>query len=338
MTDVAASPLRVVLIGCGRVGMHLIERFSVNGPFRVVAVCDDSCAGDLIAPFGVRSMSLQQIAQSQDIDVLWITSFWGFPWESPLSEVFRGHHLITEAPFALGNQSAERAFADAAQRGRLLLVHHPRRADPDFRQALAVAHDEKIGAIRAAKFVLWSYGRPPRGATRGIQQPIRDEYAEPGATKVRFVAHALDQLVQLVRSRPIRVAAIVDPGFADLFSGDSLLLRIVFESGCLAEIDIRLDSPTPFQIGWTLTSERGGYANGRRYTLTDDGEVFDSPVTISGQNVEADPIDCLAREIRSGVPNASEKVYACAVVALLEGAQQSLVTRQEVTLDWPSEG
>lgn len=44
MTDVAASPLRVVLIGCGRVGMHLIERFSVNGPFRVVAVCDDSCA------------------------------------------------------------------------------------------------------------------------------------------------------------------------------------------------------------------------------------------------------------------------------------------------------
>ena len=338
MTDVAASPLRVGLIGCGRVGMHLIERFAVSGPFRVVAVCDDSCTGDLISPFGARLMSLKQLAQSQDIDVLWITSFWEFPFESSPSEVCYGQHLIAEAPFALGYQSAEQAFADAAQRGRRLLVHHPRRADPDFRQALSVAQDEKIGAIRAAKFVLWSYGRPPRGATRGVQQPFRDEYAEPGTTKVRFVAHALDQLVQLVPSRPIRVAAFVDPGVADLFAGDSLLLRIVFESGCLAEIDIRLDSPTPFQNGWMLTSERGGYAKGRQYTLTDDGEVFDSPVTISDNNAEADPFDWLAREIRSGVPNAREEAHARAVVALLDGAQKSLVTSQEVTLDWPSEG
>lgn len=336
MTDVAASPLRVGLIGCGRVGMHLIERSAIGGPFQVVAVDDAPSVGNLIAPFGVRLMSLQEMSQSQDIDVLWITSFWEFPFDWSPPEVFHGQHLIAEAPFALGSPSAEQAFADAAQRGRLLLVHHPRRADPDFRQALAVSRDEKVGEIRAAKFVLWSYARPPRGATRGTQQPYGDEYAEPGTTKVRFVAHALDQLVQLVPSRPIRVSAMGSPGVSDLFADDSLLLRIVFESGCLAEIDIRLDSPTPLQNGWTLTSERGGYANGRQYTLTDDGEVFDSPVTIS-DDAEADQFEWLAREIRSGTPNASEEVHARAVVALLDGAQRSLVTSQEVTLGWRSD-
>lgn len=338
MTDVAASPLRIGLIGCGRVGMHLIERSAIGGPFQVIAACDNPRISELIAPLGVRLMSLQELAQSVDIDVLWITSFWEFPFESSPSQTFHGQHLIAEAPFALGHQSAKQAFADAAQQGSLLLIHHPRRADPDFRQALTVARDEKIGEIRAVKFVLWSYGRPPRGATRGIQQPFGDEYAKPGATKVRFVAHALDQLVQLIPSRPIKVSAIGDPGVSDLFAGDSLLLRIVFESGCLAEIDIRLDSPTPFQNGWTLTSERGGYAKGRQYTLTDDGEVFDSPVTISEDDAESDQFEWLAREIRSGVPNAKEEAHVLAVVALLDGAQRSLVTSQEATLGELSDG
>lgn len=338
MTDVAASPLRVGLIGCGRIGMHLIERSAIGGPFQVIAACDEQRVGELIAPFGVRLMSLQELAQSVDIDVLWITSFWKSPFESSPSTALHGQHIIAEAPFALRHQSAEQGYSYAAQRGRLFLIHHPRRADHDFRQALAVARDEMIGVIRAAKFVLWSYGRAPQGATRGAQQPFGDEYAEPGTTKVRFVAHALDQLVQLIPSQPIKVSAIGDPGDSDLFAGDTLLLRIVFESGCLAEIDIRLDSPTPFQNGWTLTSERGGYAQGRQYTLTDDGEVFDSPVTISEDDTEADQFEWLAREIRSGASNTKEKANTLAVVALLEGAHRSLVTNQEATLDEPSGG
>ena len=325
---------RVGLVGCGRVGLHLIERSAVGGPFQIVAASEELDVSPLIAPFGVRQISLSELVQSADIEVLWITSFWEFPFEcSPLAAT-HGQHLIVETPFTLGLQAAEQAFADAARRGRLLLIHHPRRADPEFRQTLAVARDEKIGPIRAVKFVLWSYGRPPRGAVRSADPSVWDEFAEPGATKVRFVAHALDQLVLLIPSRPISVLAVGDSSAvtADLFAGDSLALHIVFASGCQAEIDIRLDSPTPFQSGWILTGERGGYANGRQYTLTDEGEVFDSPVTTTDEPEDTDQFEWLARQIRSGVPDAAEEARARSVVALLDGAQRSLITSQPVTL------
>ncbi len=334
MAGAALPPLRVGLVGCGRVGLHLIERSAVGGPFQVVAASEKLDVIRQIAPFGVRLMSLSELVQSADIDVLWVTSFWEFPFKrSPLAAT-HGQHLIVETPFTLGLQAAEQAFADAVGRGRLLLIHHPRRADPEFRQALAVSRDERIGAIRAMKFVLWSYGRPPRGATRCTEPSVWDEYAEPGATKVRFVAHALDQLVLLIPNRPMSVLAVGDTsaGAADLFAGDSLGLRIVFESGCQAEIDVRLDSPTPFQSGWMLTGEHGGYANGRQYTLTDEGEVFDSPVTTMEKPEDTDQFEWLARQIRSGVRDVGEEERACLVVALLEAAQRSLVTSQPVTL------
>lgn len=339
MTGVAAPPLRVGLIGFGRVGLHLIERSAIGGPFKVVAACADVRVRELLEPFGVRLMTLQELSQSADIDVLWVTSYWDFPFGISPVEAFHPPHMIAEAPFALGDPDAEQAFADAAQRGRLLLIHHPRRADPEFRQALAVSRDPKIGPLRAAKFVLWSYARPPRGVTRGANPPFLDENDEPHATKVRFVAHALDQLVMLIPSRPISVTATDDPSApgADLFASDSLVLRIEFESGCQAEIDIRLDSSTPFQSGWVLMAERGGYVNGRQYTLTDEGEVFDSPVATADGDEDADQFEWLARQIRSGVSDAQEESRVRSVVALLDGAQRSLITSQPMTLTWLSQ-
>ncbi len=326
-------PLRVGLVGCGRIGLHLIERSAVGGPFQVVAASEELDVSRLIAPFGVRLMSLPELAQSTDVDVLWGTSYWDFPFDRLPLETNHVQHLIVETPFTLSPPAAEQAFADASRRGRLL-IHHPWRADLDFRQALAVARDEKLGAIRAVKFVLWSYARPPRGATRCVEPAVWDELAQPGATKLRFVAHALDQLVLLVLSRPIRVFAVGDrvADGNDLFAGDSLALHVLFESGCEAEIDVRLDSPVPVQSGWMLTGERGGYAKGRQHTLTDEGEVFDSPVTPAGNPEDTDQFEWLARQIRSGVPDATEEACACFVVTLLDGAQRSLVTNQPVIL------
>ena len=334
-TDVAASPrLRVGLIGCGHVGLHLIERSAVGGPFQVVAACDDSDVADLVSPFGVRWMNLQELARSEEIDVLWVTSFWKFPFGSSTSEIAPRHHMIAEAPLTLDAQVAEQAFAAAALRGRQLLVHYPRRADEDFQQALAVARDEKIGAIRAAKFVHWSYGRPPHGDARNIKPAYRDEYAETGVTLVRFVAHAVDQLLLLVPSRPVSVIATADQSLhkPGLFGAESVVLQVEFESGCQADIDIRLDSPTPFQSGWVLTGEQGGFASGRQYTLTDEGEVFDSPVIPNDVGEENDPLAWLAQRIRSGMQDVVEETRNCAVVSILDGVQRSLVRRGSVTL------
>ena len=339
MTDVAASPLRVGLIGLGRSGLHLIERFAAGGPFRVVAVFDATpgfAISDVVSQFRVPcAPSVEELLSTAEIDVVWFASQEAFRGDFAAAGGSYGKHTIGETPFTLSLTVAETAFEQADKNGRLLLVHHPRRSDPEFRQALSVAQDQSVGPIRSAKFVSWTYGIPPRGATRGTGPLPPDGVDDTQVTKVRFVAHALDQLVLLIGDRPLRVFAAGDPnapGFPDLFAGLSLSLQIHFEHGCQAEIDVRLDSPTPFQSGWMLTAERGGYSKGRRFTLADDGEIFDSPVPLAVDSQDADQFERLAQQIRSGQRDPVEEARVRTVVALLDGAQRSLASKQAVDL------
>ncbi len=337
MTDVAASPLRVGLIGLGRPGLHLIERFAAGGSFRVVASFADPIVAEIVSPFGVRLVNHpRELLAAADVDVVWFAEHDAFRNAFTPTEVLCEKHAIVETPLALSSSSADGAFKEAAQHHRLLLVRHPRRSDPDFQQALAVAQDPTHGAIRSAKFVSWSYGLPPRGATRGHGPLPSDASSDPQITKLRFASHALDQLMTLVNDRPIRVLATGDqhaPGFPELIKGHSLTIHLTFETGCQAEIDIRLDSPTQFQSGWLLTAERGGYAKGRQFTLTDDGEIFDSPVTAAPDDDEdADQFEWLARQILTGISDPVEEARVRTVVAVLDAAQRSLESQQAVEL------
>ena len=337
MTDVAASSLRVGLVGLDRPGLHLIERFASGGPFRVVAVWADPIVAEVVSPFGVRLVNHpRELLTAADVDVVWFAEFDAFRNDFTAADTLCEKHAIVETPLTLNSAIADRAFREAVRSNRLLLVHHARRSDPDYQQALAVTQDLAPSALRAAKFVSWSYGLPPRGATRGHRPLPPDASDDAQITKVRFVAHALDQLLALVSDRPIRVFATGDqnsPGFPKLFAGHSLTLQMTFEQGCQAEIDIRLDSPTKSQSGWLLTTERSGYAKGQRFTLTDDGEVFDSPVTAAADNYgDADQYEWLAEQIRSGVRDQVEEARVRTVVAILDAAQRSLDSRQVIDL------
>ena len=136
MTDAAASPLRVGLIGLGRPGLHLIERFAAGGPFRVVAGFDTTpgCAiSDIVAPFGVRCVQrLGELFTAADVDVVWWTSYWNFRTDFAQVGVHFRKHTIAEAPLTLSSKVAATAFEQADKNGRLLLVHHPRRTDPEL--------------------------------------------------------------------------------------------------------------------------------------------------------------------------------------------------------------
>lgn len=335
MTDAAASPLRVGLIGLGRPGLHLIERFAAGGPFQIVAAFNDSTTADVVSPFGIRlETKLQELLTSADIDVVWMTEFCGQQHGFVLPDVLATKHAVLETPLGVTPAVLDRAFQVAHQRGRQLLVRHPRRCDADFLQASTVAQDRSLGPIRSAKLVSWTYGLPPRGAFRGSGLLSPDRLADAQVTKVQFAAHILDQLVPLIGDRPLCVLATSDStvGMPGLFAGFSLTLQILFEHGCQAEIDIRLNSPAQFQSGWMLTAEQGGYSKGRRFTLTEEGEIFDSPVSLAIGDNDTDQFDWLAQQIRSDQRDLVEESRVRTVVALLDGAQRSIESRQAVDL------
>ena len=109
-----------------------------------------------------------------------------------------------------------------------------------------------------------------------------------------------------------------------------LFRSIEFANGALAEIDIRRDSPAVLQTGWVLSGQRGGYVGGRRFTLTPEGEVFDSP-TLPLVPVE-DELTRLARRLRAAEIDDGEVARTRTVVQLLEAALKSASERRTVEL------
>ena len=336
MTHVTAPP-RVGLVGLGRTGSHLLERFSSGGPLRIVAGWDDAPERIRLAEsLGVNAVGkLESLATSVDLDVLWIARQMAFSNADLIAKCLKfGKHVIVESPLSLSPADARRAFYEARERDLRLLVHCPRRDEESFRQALSVAKSGALGMIRAAKFVSWGYGLWPSCVGNRLRQ--RDAEDWPATTVIRLMSHALDQLLHLVPPHPHRAFATArfspfkDPSAGQPEPAAALALAIEFADGTRAELDLRLDSPVPFHSGWVLMGDRGGFADARRYSLTDEGEVFDS--SVAPGEAEFDSFACLAQQLRTRERNAVEEARAVTVVVLLDAARRSLESRQVIEL------
>ena len=293
MSDVAAhEPLAIGLIGLSPDGLHLIEAMSGGGPFRVVMALDDqrnlvSAAESLGVPVVA---DLNSLLSAPAVDALWLAQPFGF--DEPFAELLLqfGKPIVGELPLGLSAEHVQSILAEARLRGIPVLSHCPRRSDEDFRRAQSAVVSGNLGQLLAAKWVSWSYGAPT------------------GPTLLRLLAHAVDQLLQLISAEPLRVVSFGD----STLSNQSI---IEFRGGVRAEIDLRLDSPLPFQTGWLLTGNRGGFADGRCFHVAADGEVFDTPTPTI--DVCVDQYVELAQRLRLFDRRAEESNRAVSVTQLL---------------------
>lgn len=319
MSDVAAhEPLAVGVIGLSPDGLHLIETMCGGGPFRVVMAWDDQqklarAAESLGVPVVV---DLNVLLAAPAVDVLWLARPCGF--DEPFAErlVQSGKPIVAELPVGLSVEHVQFILAKARSRGIPVLTHCPRRSDDDFRRARSALRRGDLGKLLAAKWASWSYGRPltPASATNlGVDE------SPTGTTLLRLLAHAIDQLLQLIPAEPLRVVAFGDTAL----SNQSI---IEFRCGARAEIDLRLDSPAPVQAHWLLTGDRGGFADGRCFHVAADGEVFDtSTPTI---DVDVNQYSNLALRLRVFDHAATETDRAVMATKLLAAILSSVQSGQ----------
>ena len=294
MSDIAAhEPLAVGLIGLSPDGLHLFEVMSGGGPFRVVMTWN--------GPSDPHGFGLPSV------DVLWLARPCGF--DEPFAEqlLHSGKPIVAELPLGLSAERMQSILAEARSRGIPVLSHCPRRSDDDFRRALSAVLSSDLGKLLAAKWVSWSYGAQSASCAHDDGSQIR-------ATLLRLLAHAVDQLLQLIPVEPLRVVAFGD-------SALSIQAIIEFHGGLRAEIDLRLDSPLPFQTGWLLTGDRGGFADGRCFHVAADGEVFDSRVPTIESGV--DQYVELAQRLRVIDHRATETDRTVTVTKLLAAISSS---------------
>ncbi|MCX7419466.1 MAG: Gfo/Idh/MocA family oxidoreductase [Planctomycetia bacterium] len=360
--SVTAS-LRVGLIGLNRQGWHLMERCLNGGPFQVVKTADLQCrpkrertlfnalhlpADEVAAASGAivladASVSVEEIIVSPDIDVAWIAHPIALrPADLPpdlIEQLLKQKkHVVVETPLSLSATESERLFAVAREQGRRLLVYSPQHTTANICQAIAVANNDEFGAVLAAKWISWGYALPPAGVPCREPHVTRlESQSSPGDCQdqprdelfvvlIRQMARALDQLVQLIPQAPQRIFAFGRVSQSE--TSHALAAWIEFKNGANAEIDIRLNSPTPLHTGWVLHSGRGGFVAGRRYSLTPEGEVFDSPAPSSVPQL--DDLASLAHSLRSENGDDRESARSLAVVELLEAICQSANTRSVV--------
>jgi predicted dehydrogenase len=340
------NPLDVIkkvhlgFIGLDRSGQFHAERLSLRSEFKIVAACDPTGGGARRLP-GPRGLDrpvdshLDALLARDEIDTVLIAGPIERRAEWALSALEAKRHVVLDPP-PCTNAAQMRELISAAHRAaRRLSVLPARRAGaaagPDFRAALQIARDNRLGPIYSARLVSWGKA-VPRQAGGSTSSGAADCEAD---VFLFFTYQYVDQLLQLIRQPPRSVFARILPRSGNHQPSDdraatAFVLVIAFGPGVDAMIDVNLDSGAPLQTGWILAGARGGYSGGRVYEHDASGEICDAPVSQTDLP-ETDLYSELIGSVNESQPGASA-AEAEVVMRVIDAARESSRTGQSVAI------
>lgn len=327
-----AAPLRVVVVGCGRV----FERFHLPALARVpeltlVAVCDTDEARLAWArarlPDVAHATSPEGLGTLRPDAVLILTP----PvTHRALAEraLAAGLHVLVEKPLTLDTAGA-RGMADAARSaGRQLRVGFTRRFRPPYR---SLRHRVQAARDRVAGISCWlAFPSAAWAATGGFLGVD----AEGGGVIDDVLSHVVDLVRWISGAEPVRVRA---RAFAD----GSIACELALESGITASCQAAHAAYTEyFEVAWrgggaAAASGVRSYARPRasgdtvpiRAWIADRSALALNRVLgrrgLTPLSFEAQLRD-FARAIRGGVAEGADPEDGIAAVAAVEAARASL--------------
>ncbi|HEY5852790.1 MAG TPA: Gfo/Idh/MocA family oxidoreductase, partial [Aldersonia sp.] len=146
----ATTPVRVALIGAGRIGSSHAELVARHVPFgSLVAVADpvDGAAARLAerleAPIAVTDPG--DVLRRDDVDAVLITAPARSHTDLVVAAAAAGKHVFVEKPMAVTLADADRAIAAAEAAGIVLQVGFNRRFAPGFAAARAAIDAGQVG-------------------------------------------------------------------------------------------------------------------------------------------------------------------------------------------------
>ncbi|MGC1276319.1 MAG: Gfo/Idh/MocA family oxidoreductase [Planctomycetaceae bacterium] len=306
-------PIRVGLIGLGRQGLFHLERWSDGHAVQVVAACDiDPAALSLAATLcGRVEFEVDSLLADRDIDAILLAV--------PTFERARigrqvlaaGKHLaFAEPPVATTVGEAAGLFDVAETSERRIVVWTPWRDASDFQEAYSVAQSRLAGAIRFLRFERWS-----AASTTGI-----DRLADGDRSFPRSVVYVLDQLIALAGTEPLQVFSRQ--------AGGSVTATVAFAENLTAAVTLRMRAAVNLDLGWAFDGERGGYAAGRRWVRTDDGEIYDVPI----EQAAAPTLEGELCTVLAGSSPVVGRTESLRLIALLDAMERSLRSGEVATV------
>ena len=232
MTEVQQQgPVRVALIGSGRMGSFHGETLARRLPGAVLAAVADPAPGaaeKLAASLGAAKFATDpaEVFADPDIDAVVIAAPARFHADLVVAAAAAGKGVFCEKPMAFTLADADRAINAARAAGVVLQVGFNRRYAPDWAAARALLDDGRLGTPRLLRSVTRDPGGfdPARVAPNTIftETLIHDfdalRFLNPGATAVEVFATA---------------TALVEPDWKDRGLLDTAVVVVRFDNGAV---------------------------------------------------------------------------------------------------------
>src|SRR3954470_24269928 len=275
----SADPVRVGLIGAGRIGTAHATRLAcdVRGA-ELLAVADPrpGAADGLAAELGCRALSdPKALLADPQIEAVVITASSTPPAELMLAATARGKAVFCEKPMGLTIEEIDRGVAAAKAAGVALQVGFNRRFAADFAAAHRLIVEGAIGTPQLMR----SLTRDP-----GLADPAG---VPPWTVFTQTLIHDFDALLWLNPGAiPVEVYATADalvaPDFKQAGLLDTAVVVITFDNGARAVAEASFSAAYGYDVraevfgsAGMVTAGQGARSSARLYTTA--GVQYDTP-------------------------------------------------------------
>jgi len=244
MAPNADPPVRIGLIGAGRIGTHhatALARHVPNADLLAVADAFEEPARRLARELGVRDAGIEELLDEESVEAVVITASSTAHAELIARSATAGKAVFCEKPMAMSLTEADAAIAACQEAGVPLQVGFNRRFATDFAAAHAIISGGGIGSPQ----LLRSLTRDP-----GLANPSA---VPPSTIFTQTLIHDFDALLWLNSgAAAVEVHAFADalvaPEFKDAGLLDTALVTIRFTNGALATAEASFSASYGYDV------------------------------------------------------------------------------------------
>lgn len=306
MSPTAQDPVRVALVGAGRIGTHhatALARHVSTARLVAVADADGAAAERLGGELGVASTTeVEKLLADETIEAVAITANSMVHADLVQHAAAAGKAVFCEKPMAMTLEEAEAAIDACERAGVPLQVGFNRRFSPDF----AVAREVVAGGGIGTPQLLRSLTRDPGLADPGA--------VPPWTIFTQTLIHDFDALLWFnAGSRPVDVHAwadaLVAPQFKDAGLLDTAVVTIRFDNGALATAEASFAAAYGYDVRAEVFGSAGMVTAGTPAQLTTTHWTADGvarPTERRDTHLMRDSyraeFDAFCRAVRAGEP------------------------------------